>query len=1240
MLRLDQQSEHPWAQYRAHGDPFPLNALWLETVAQEAEICFPQRGRWTADALNSLAMHGANSQFLQPKLQGMKPNLPQQLVADRVVEAFREAGPPPDDLNGPQALEEICSCKDLYMEEPSNLAPYDYSKIKVLHSDLKPRDLSTMVPRFVKGILDRYDTMIERSASEISAMGECPYKPYWDPALRQSTKEVHRLMVGLAQKGLVSFHTGIKERIGVFTVRKKTPRWNRLIIDARRVNWSHRPPPTTRLGTPRSLIDVQMSRSDHAAPLAYGLEADVADCFYNYVNPKLASWFGVDTPLRCSQWVKLGWTRAPIFSDATQSYFLPNDDTVLYPVFQGLCMGWAWALFFANEAVAFAVAGRIERPLSEVRDRLPPPTFGETAITGVYVDNISIIGPTKQSVLNAKQKIMERFSQDGIPLTWSAEQPSEVLETIGVVFDFKAGVARNKPRRIWRVFLAGKELLRRRRVSLKVLEAWVGHVTSLFMLHPALLSCFHHIYRFLQNHRAGRAEIWKEVREEIKLSLGVLWLSRCNLEFVPVRQVDAGDSSGKAYALMTTWATFREIAASCRWRESWRFRPLPQQVLDAVKVGDRPELERVLEDLQTISTGPILEQELKPTSSFGAGLSTQYASWLIEARSPSSWLRTSAVASQLKARPSKRTMVEVPALVQPLAEDLCQQARYSLLWRKRWRFGGSSMHINVKEAKVALSSLKRTCRVAGLHGKTKLTLTDNLSALCAFERGRASSYKLNQVCRSAAAYSTACGVRWRLRHIETLRNPADHDSRFTEEQKTPKCAPCLRPPKRPPEYRDCSGTGAPSALPSSSSSARASGTAICGRVDCATEPLQPETGGPQRRGRRNRTGVPTTLPTSSSSAQTFGTAKHGRVGCTPAPLRGLTGADTPKYNVPVPKTGGSSTLTSAREARQLRPGKNPYIPLMSGGGFLEIFSGRGNLTAAIRANGGATYEPIEAKAGPQFDMRRRSTQRTVLAWVRASRFSHVHLGMPCTVFSRARRGVQRHDRALEKERVGLELALFCAEVIHTCMRYNISWSLENPKYSRLFEVPFLTEVLSHPHVLRVDFDLCMYGVAFKRSTTIFTNNHSLSDIGRQCRHRKHEEVLRGSAVGLVKGKKLPIPKTQRAGEYPMELVKVWAQALSTTVGRWSPAHPILDAQWKSELELCLNRHNRLGEPAQASDQWDFHRFRLSKQAQQAHRFIIYGQHTSREAQENEAKLRKILQPAARSISGLVATKAT
>lgn len=107
-------------------------------------------------------------------------------------------------------------------------------------------------------------------------------------------------------------------------------------------------------------------------PLAFGLEADFSDCFYDNVNPQLGSWFGVDLKRSAKEWVDLGLERRPVSSDESHSFYVPEDHVQLHPVFEGLCTGWSWALFLANGAVAFPVIGRIEKPLSEIRDRLPP----------------------------------------------------------------------------------------------------------------------------------------------------------------------------------------------------------------------------------------------------------------------------------------------------------------------------------------------------------------------------------------------------------------------------------------------------------------------------------------------------------------------------------------------------------------------------------------------------------------------------------------------------------------------------------------------------------------------------------------------------------------------------------------------------------------------------------------------------------------------------------------------------
>ena len=171
------------------------------------------------------------------------------------------------------------------------------------------------------------------------------------------------------------------------------------------------------------------------------------------------------------------------------------------------------------------------------------------------------------------------------------------------------------------------------------------------------------------------------------------------------------------------------------------------------------------------------------------------------------------------------------------------------------------------------------------------------------------------------------------------------------------------------------------------------------------------------------------------------------------------------------------------------------------GVFLEIFAGTARLTTAVSKLGGATAPPIDHNFGSHHDLRRRATQLAVLSWLKAGGIRVVHLGTPCTVFSRARHNLRNLERARERERVSLELAWFSAEVIKICKDYGIYWSLENPRGSRLFQLPILAEQLVDACV--VDFDFCQYGESFKKPTRIITSLGTLSKLQRLCNHRKH-----------------------------------------------------------------------------------------------------------------------------------------
>lgn len=175
-----------------------------------------------------------------------------------------------------------------------------------------------------------------------------------------------KLIVALANKGLITFRRRIKERIGLFFVKKKTPEWIRMVIDARRVNASHHDPPCARLSTPRSFLGMQLHPTTDGSPLAFGIEADVNDCFYNYFTETLASWFGIERRGSIGFWKSEGWISTPLFDDDLQGFTTLDDNAEVFPVFRGLCMGWSWSLFFANESVNFIAGGWVDRPIQQV----------------------------------------------------------------------------------------------------------------------------------------------------------------------------------------------------------------------------------------------------------------------------------------------------------------------------------------------------------------------------------------------------------------------------------------------------------------------------------------------------------------------------------------------------------------------------------------------------------------------------------------------------------------------------------------------------------------------------------------------------------------------------------------------------------------------------------------------------------------------------------------------------------
>ena len=201
---------------------------------------------------------------------------------------------------------------------------------------------------------------------------------------------------------------------------------------------------------------------------------------------------------------------------------------------------------------------------------------------------------------------------------------------------------------------------------------------------------------------------------------------------------------------------------------------------------------------------------------------------------------------------------------------------------------------------------------------------------------------------------------------------------------------------------------------------------------------------------------------------------------------------------------------------------------------LEIFAGSGRLSGALRRRGVNTLEPMELKSGDIFDLSRRSTQLVVLELARSGLLAYAHIGIPCTAWSIARRGLKKHATARLRERLAVEFAFFSSALCRILSQRGCLWSIENPASSQLWQFEPIVDLRSLLGTFFVRFDMCAYDAPHKKPTSLLTNVFELAYLDKRCpgvsASHKHSPLVGGR-------------KTAPAGEYPLSLCNAWSAAL-------------------------------------------------------------------------------------------------
>ena len=330
---------------------------------------------------------------------------------------------------------------------------------------------------------------------------------------------------------------------------------------------------------------------------------------------------------------------------------------------------------------------------------------------------------------------------DELGLAWhEVTTASASVEVLGVVIGGATWTVRRKPRRAWRIRLGLQHQIARRRATGWHIRALVGHLVSYFQLARPALSVVRSLYNFFQYPDLQEMGVLpNECLDEMRVAQGLLFLAEADLSSPACNIAYVSDASMKGFALLETDVTSAEVFSITAHRDRNRFR---------VK-------EKFVE---------------RPHDGFQGTLAS--------AASEADFWDSVLYVPRHRNRPGWRLtkVTEDGVAPPPHPDDFVDATRLGLVVAGAWK-EANKMH--EYEARGAMLGLTRSSRRVEHHGTVLLSASDNMSSMLAF-KGRATSLDLLAHCRRAAARFLACGITWRVRHVEGERNPSDFMSRAAD----------------------------------------------------------------------------------------------------------------------------------------------------------------------------------------------------------------------------------------------------------------------------------------------------------------------------------------------------------------------------------------------------------------------------------------------------------------------------
>jgi hypothetical protein len=228
--------------------------------------------------------------------------------------------------------------------------------------------------------------------------------------------------------------------------------------------------------------------------------------------------------------------------------------------------------------------------------------------------------------------------------------------------------------------------------------------------------------------------------------------------------------------------------------------------------------------------------------------------------------------------------------------------------------------------------------------------------------------------------------------------------------------------------------------------------------------------------------------------------------------------------------------------------------------FVEVFSGCGKLSKAMIRKGIAS-EAWDICLGEDFNLLRPKNVKRLVKSIQQSGICGVHLGTPCTTLSMARRpgdgppplrsaehlwGLpDLKGKNAQKVQDANTLVHLTLRIMRECIRLKIPCTIENPRTSRLWQLPPVKNLFERHKVQLVHFEMCQYGTAWRKSTTLACYNFPEAEaLGRRCSAASGCCSRTGCKHFILQGQDAAGNwLTARAQAYPTQLCNAYANAM-------------------------------------------------------------------------------------------------